>query len=168
VNVAPDRISATGPERGDREESWSVSYQLAVPERTSLSLQSTNGGISIAHVDGRIAFTTVNGGVKLTGVAGDVKGRTSNGGVTVDLDGTTWQGEGLDVETHNGGVNLAMPEHYSAHLQTGTANGGMHLDILTAEQQPSRREHNIDTQIGAGGPLIRVRTTNGGIRVTKK
>jgi hypothetical protein len=169
VNVAADKISATGPNHGDREEGWSVSYRLSVPERTSLSLQSTNGGISIAHVDGQIDFKTVNGGVKLTALGGEVKGRTSNGGVDVDLEGTTWQGEGLDVETHNGGVKLAMPENFSAHLQTGTVNGGMHLDIpLAVQPQTDRRERNIDTQIGAGGPLIRVHTTNGGIRVTRK
>ncbi len=168
VTAAADRISATGPDRADEREGWSVSYRLAVPERTSLSLESTNGGISIANVDGQIGFTTVNGGVKLSSLGGQVKGRTSNGGVSIDFDGPTWQGEGLDVETHNGGVRLTMPDNYSAHLQAGTVNGGMHLDILTAEQQPSRREHNVDTQIGAGGPLIRVRTTNGGIRVTRK
>ncbi len=168
VSVGADMISATGPDRGDGRESWSVSYRLAVPERTSLSLRLTNGGISIANVDGQIGFTTVNGGVKLSSVSGDVKGRTSNGGVTIDLDGTAWQGEGLDVETQNGGVRLTMPDNYSAHLQTGTVNGGMHLEIPALDQQQARREHNVDTQLGAGGPLIRVRTTNGGIRVTKK
>ncbi len=169
VTVAADKVSATGPDRLDGQEGWSVSYRLAVPERSSLSLQSTNGGISIANVDGQIGFTTVNGGVKLSSLSGEVKGRTSNGGIAVDLEGTTWHGEGLDVETNNGGVKLTMPDNYSAHLQTGTVNGGMHLDIpMTGQQTSGRPEHNIDTQLGAGGPLIRVRTTNGGIRLTRK
>ena len=168
VSVGADRVSATGPDRLNDHEGWSVSYRLAVPERTSLSLQSTNGGIGIARVDGRIEFTTVNGGVKLSSLSGEVKGRTSNGGISVDLDGTTWQGEGLDVETNNGGVKLTMPGNYSAHLQTGTVNGGMRLDIPAAAQEDARRQHSVDTQLGAGGPLIRVRTTNGGIRLTRK
>ncbi len=32
-------------------------------------------------------------------VEGNVRGRTTNGGVDVELDGPSWQGEGLDVET---------------------------------------------------------------------
>ena len=97
----------------DRRESWSVSYRLAVPSQMSLDLRTVNGGIAIENVDGRLEFTTVNGGVKLTDVSGSVRGRTSNGGVDVDLEGATWQGEGLDVETSNGGIRLRVPEHTS-------------------------------------------------------
>jgi hypothetical protein len=168
VTAAADRISATGPARADEDESWSVSYRLAVPERTSLALESTNGGISIANVDGQIGFKTINGGVKLSALSGEVKGRTNNGGVSIDFDGPSWQGEGLDVETHNGGVKLTMPDNYSAHLQTGTVNGGLQLGIPMETQPDGRRQRSVDTQLGAGGALIRVHTTNGGIRLTRK
>ena len=41
----------------------------------------------------------------------------------IDLDGTAWIGEGLDIETSNGGVKLALPENYSARLEARTENG---------------------------------------------
>jgi hypothetical protein len=164
--AASDRISADGPQGLERRESWSVSYRLAVPTRTSLDLKTTNGGIAIDNVDGRIEFTTVNGGVKLAGVSGEVRGRTNNGGVDVDLDGATWQGEGLDVETSNGGVKLRIPEQYSARLDAGTINGGISVDFPVTIQ--GRIDREITTNLGAGGPLIRVRTHNGGVKVTKK
>ncbi|MCA1648935.1 MAG: hypothetical protein LC753_01235, partial [Acidobacteria bacterium] len=66
VTAAADRVSANGPDGLRRAEGWSVSYRLAVPTRSALDLRSTNGGISIHDVDGRIDFKTVNGGVKLT------------------------------------------------------------------------------------------------------
>ena len=132
----------------------------------SLQLKTVNGGISIQGVDGRLEFTTVNGGVKLSGVSGDVHGRTSNGGVDVDLDGATWQGEGLDVETSNGGVRLRIPEQYSARLDAGTVNGGINVDFPITMQ--GRIDREIATNLGAGGPTIRVRTHNGGVKVTKK
>jgi DUF4097 and DUF4098 domain-containing protein YvlB len=117
-------------------------------------------------VDGRIEFTTVNGGVKLSGVSGEVRGRTSNGGVDVDLDGATWMGEGLDVQTSNGGVKLRIPEQYSARLEAGTVNGGISIDFPITLQ--GRIDREIVTNLGGGGPLIRVRTNNGGVKVTKK
>jgi hypothetical protein len=165
VDAASDKVSSDGP-RTDRRESWSVSYRLAVPSQMSLDLKTVNGGISIENVDGRLEFTTVNGGVKLTDVSGAVRGRTSNGGVEVDLDGATWQGEGLDVETSNGGIRLRVPEQYSARLEAGTVNGGINVDLPITLQ--GRIDREIATNLGGGGPLLRLRTHNGGVRVTKK
>ena len=166
VTAAPDRVSASGPSGLERREGWSVSYRLAVPTIASLSLRTTNGGISIHDVDGEIEFRTVNGGVKLSNLAGNVKGRTSNGGVDVDLDGPGWRGEGLDVETNNGGVHLRVPELYSAHLETGTVNGGLKIDFPVRVQ--GRMDRQVVADLGAGGAPIRVRTHNGGVKVSKK
>jgi hypothetical protein len=166
VNAAADRVYADGPSGLERRENWSVSYRLAVPSVSSLSLKSTNGGISIHDVDGQIEFRTVNGGVKLSNLSGDVKGRTTNGGVDVDLDGPSWKGEGLDVETNNGGVMLRVPEQYSAHLETSTVNGGFNIDFPVMVRGRLDRELNVD--LGSGGAPIRVRTHNGGVKIAKK
>jgi hypothetical protein len=166
IEATPSRIGADGPTGLDRREGWSVSYRLSVPNMSSLSLQTVNGGITIRDVEGQIDFKTVNGGVKLAGLAGNVKGRTSNGGVDVDLDGVSWRGEGLDVETSNGGVKLVIPEQYSAHLESGTINGGVNVDFPVTVR--GRMDREIVADIGGGGPPIRVRTHNGGIKIMKK
>ena len=166
ISARADNVSAAGPSGLGRREGWSVSYRLSVPSISSLSLKTTNGGIAIRDVDGEIAFKTVNGGVKLTNLAGDVKGRTSNGGVDIDLDGAGWRGQGLDVETSNGGVHLRIPEQYSARLETGTVNGGFNIDFPVTVQ--GRIDRQINANLGAGGPLIRVQTHNGGVKISKK
>lgn len=166
VNRDAARLEADGPDRLGRREGWHVSYRLAVPNQSGLALKTTNGGVSISDVDGRIDFRTTNGGVKLAGLAGQVTGRTTNGGITVDLDGATWRGEGLDVETTNGGVRLAIPEQYSARLETGTVNGGIHVDFPVTVQ--GRIQRDVQADLGAGGPPIRVRTSNGGVRIVRK
>jgi hypothetical protein len=166
VVATAERISAEGPRGLGEREGWHVSYRLAVPTATPLSLRTTNGGLSLDSLDSRVEFTTVNGGVKLSRMAGDVEGRTTNGGVDVDLDGSTWQGTGLDVQTTNGGVRLRMPEGYSAHLETGTVNGGVNIDYPMNVQ--GRIGRSFSTDIGGGGPTLRVRTSNGGVRITRK
>jgi hypothetical protein len=168
VRVQPvgDRLEAEGPTGLGRRESWSVSYELTVPMQMSLALKTVNGGISIKDVEGRLEFGTTNGGVRLTNVAGDVRGRTTNGGVDIDLDGPAWRGEGLDVQTSNGGVRLAIPDGYSAQLEAGTVNGGLNSDFpLTVKGRINR---DIEATLGAGGAPIRVRTSNGGVRITRK
>lgn len=167
IDAAIDRVTADGPRDLQRNEGWSVSYRLAVPRAQSLSIRTSNGGIRIRDVDSKVEFRTTNGGVKLIGLAGDVRGRTSNGGIDVDLVGTAWIGEGLDVETSNGGVRLSVPENYSAKLEARTENGGLSVDVPGVER-PDRRDRDIAVQLGAGGAPIRVRTSNGGVRVTRK
>lgn len=166
VVATADRVSADGPGGLGRREGWHVSYRLEVPTGTPLSLRTTNGGIGIDNVNSRVEFRTVNGGVKLSRMGGDVEGRTSNGGVDVNLDGAAWQGVGLDVQTTNGGVKLSIPEGYSAHLDTGTVNGSVRVDFPITVQGMLGR--SLSTDLGGGGATLRVRTSNGGVKITKK
>ena len=158
-------ISATGPDTRDRDW-WTVSYRLTVPARTDLDLRSHNGGITLTGVRGRTEFTTMNGGVKITDAGGSVRGRTTNGGVKVALSGSSWDGDGLDVTTTNGGVVLEVPSDFNAHLETGTVNGGVQMDFPVRVQ--GRLGRDLSTDLGSGGPTIRAKTTNGGVTVRRR
>lgn len=156
------------------ESSWSVSYEIRVPNSTNLKLNAHNGGISIASVEGSLEFETTNGGVSLVDVAGDVRGRTTNGGVNVALSGNSWRGNGLDVTTTNGGVHLLMPQTYAANIETGTTNGGFKSDIpaLNVSQEDHKgdswrsRAKRLNLALNGGGAPIRVMTTNGGVKIS--
>lgn len=153
-------------ENSNEDKNWSVSYEILVPRNTNLKLLAHNGGIGISGVEGNLEFETTNGGISIKDVAGNVKGRTKNGGVNAKLNGKSWKGTGLDLETTNGGVNLTMPENYAARLQTATVNGGFSSDLeLTVKLKDFRRGVNINTDINGGGAPIRVVTTNGGVRI---
>jgi len=166
IVATADRVTAEGPRNLGRREGWHVSYRLDVPTQTPLALRTTNGGIAIDNVNSRVEFKTVNGGVKLSRMGGDVQGRTTNGGINVDLDGATWQGNGLDVQTSNGGVHLLIPPQYSAHLETGTVNGSLKVDFpVTVQGQIGR---SLSTDLGSGGPTLRVSTSNGGVKISRK
>ncbi len=165
VDIAAGRVSASGPSAPDKS-GWSVSYEIFVPQNTDLNVTAFNGGITLSDVRGRIQFETRNGGVHLQRVSGDVTGMTTNGGVNIELAGNSWDGRQLEVSTRNGGVNLAMPERYSAHIQTETVNGGIRSDFpVTVSGQ--LRPKNLDFNLGSGGPLIHVSTTNGGVNLRR-
>jgi hypothetical protein len=157
-------VRVEGPPQS-RGRHWWASFDLAVPARSDLDLNTMNGGITIEGVDGTIAFETMNGGISLEGVSGDVRGRTTNGGVSVRLTGRTWDGEGLDVSTTNGGVTLTIPEDFSARVETGTVNGQLRVDFPVTLQ--GRLERRLALDLGGGGRLVRVMTTNGGVRLQR-
>jgi len=168
VNAAGNSVTAEGPERTDgrRGRGWSVSYRIWAPRQTALDLIAHNGGVAIHGMQGEARFTTTNGGVTLDEVAGRIVGRTANGGVNVRLSGPRWEGAGLDVETTNGGVTLTLPRDYSAALEVSTVNGGLRSDIPVT--LPEGRRRDIRTTLGSGGPLIKVRTVNGGVRLAAR
>ena len=103
--------------------------------------------------------------MSLNRLAGDVEGKTMNGGVTVELAGDRWDGTKLDARTTNGGVTVNMPERYSAHFETATANGNLRVDFpMTVRGEIGKK---LATDIGSGGPTIHVETMNGGVNVKK-
>src|SRR5215218_3439243 len=133
IETTGAKIYATGPE-ALKDHLWVVSYEVFVPRHVDLSLETHNGGISIADVNGKIDFSALNGGVVLKRVGGAVRGSTTNGGLMVELNGDRWDGESMEVSTTNGGVIMSVPENYSANLQTGTVNGGISVDFPVTVQ----------------------------------
>lgn len=139
---------------------------LAAPTSALTVDGRQNGGIRVSDVRGTMTLSTENGGIKLDGTGGDVGGETVNGGLDVKLDGDRWQGPGLDLTTRNGGVRMSLPPTYAARLETGTVNGHVSIDFpLTVQGQIGRR---ISSELNGGGSPVRVMTTNGGVRITRR
>lgn len=159
------RIRALGPPFILRSAEWNVEYEIFVPRQSNLSLQTSNGGISIADTRGQINFKSTNGGVVLRGLGGNVRGHVVNGGLIVSLHGDRWVGEGMDVTTNNGGVILYLPEDYSAHLVTGTTNGPLELKIPVLAQRYGENEKMLSVDLGRGGATVRVISNNGNVVV---
>jgi hypothetical protein len=165
VSTSGGTIRASGPETEGRR-SWAVSYEIFVPRRMDLSIETHNGPISVAGVSGEMELEALNGPMNLRDVGGDVRARTTNGPLNVQLAGSRWSGDGLDAQTVNGPVNLIVPDGYSAELETGTVHGPMRIDIpVTVRGQVSK---HIRTRLGSGGAPIRVMTTNGPVTVRSR
>lgn len=164
IETSGAKIYASGPE-SRKDYHWNVSFEVFVPRRADLSVETQNGGIAIADVNGRLDFSAVNGGVVLKRVGGAVHGSTTNGGLVIELSGDRWDGESLDVSTTNGGVMMSVPENYSAHLETGTVNGSVSVDFPVNVQ--GRLTKQVAFDLGSGGPTIKAMTTNGGVHLKR-
>lgn len=161
-------VHAEGPETRDRQ-SWSVSFVVEVPAGTNLRLTTHNGPISIDGMRSTIEMRADNGPISVRRASGgDIRGRASNGPVSVDLDGSRWEGRGLDLETTNGPVALSIPENYSAALETGTVNGPMSVDFPMTVTIQGRVHRRINTTLGSGGAPVRVVTTNGPVSIRRR
>jgi hypothetical protein len=165
IDTSGGRVRADGPDT-NRDENWSVSFEINVPRTAMLTLNTNNGGIAIEEFRGVAKFHARNGGLTLNNVGGDLRGETTNGGVTVDVTGDHWDGAGLDVETRNGGIRMTLPRGFSAQLETGTTHGGISVDFPVTVQGTFRS--HLETTLGSGGPKLRAVTTNGGVTIRQR
>jgi hypothetical protein len=171
IRVSTDgTIRATGPSATGRNTGWSVGYEILVPARTNLEVETQNGPISVERVTGTINLRALNGPITLRELAGDVTARATNGPINVTLTGRRWSGEGLDAETVNGPVNVRMPEGYSAHVVSGTVHGPINVPRAIRPERRGRGNNwspggTIDANLNGGGPTIRAVTTNGPVSI---
>ena len=162
IELTPGGGRAFGPEG----EEWTIVYHVYVPRQRNLEATANNGPLSARGVTGRIRLETRNGPIHLAEVGGDVYARAQNGPIGVKLGGTTWQGEGLDAETRNGPISISIPAGYSAVLETGTEHGPFETDVpLQVTLGPGESTRRFRTELGGGGPLVRVVTTNGPVSI---
>jgi len=168
--VEPDVVGSSlgvdGTAMGHREH-WPAMLVVYVPRQYALDLAAHNGPLAVREVSGRMDLYTQNGPLMLRGVSGDVTARTQNGPLSIVLEGTRWEGEGLDAETRNSSLTLRIPEGYSATLEAGTTNGPQSIGFpitvtLGGETDQGRgRGARYRATLGNGGPPIRAITTNG-------
>jgi hypothetical protein len=165
IELTPGGGRAIGPEG----EEWTVVYHVYVPRRRNLEATANNGPLSARGVSGRIRLETRNGPIHLADVGGEVTARAQNGPIGVKLSGSTWEGVGLDAETRNGPISLSIPEGYAAVLETGTVNGPFETEIpLQVRIEPGQEGRRFRAELGGGGPLVRVVTTNGPVSIRSR
>jgi beta-lactamase regulating signal transducer with metallopeptidase domain len=151
-------LESEGP-GGNRSNFWSVVYEVTLPVGRTVTAHTELSQISLTDFEGTADVSSVNGPVEVFGAAGDIRGHTQNGPIIVGLDGTRWNGAGLDLRSQNGPIYLTIPEGYSAHLVTGTNNGP--LDLRYPLMLKRMNGKAIDADIGGGGATVRVTTVNG-------
>jgi DUF4097 and DUF4098 domain-containing protein YvlB len=164
-DVSPSRVrlESTRSGVGLHLVSIRVDYTVRVPRWAAVTLVSTNGALQVTGLAGPFEARTTNGAVEARSLTGGAMIETTNGDVTLDI--ARLADRGIMCETTNGSVEITVPRDLKARLAASVTNGDIDvsgLDVTTSEK--SRRR--LEGSIGGGGALIRVETTNGGVRVS--
>jgi len=165
IQTANNRVRADTPHNWHGQNSEAVNFHVLVPRHYSVKLDGVNGGISVTDLEGTMNLHTENGGISLKNCAGDVRGRTTNGSIAITAGGESWRGGGVDAETTNGSASITLPSDYSAHLEAGVVNGSIHFDFPLTMNHFNSKE--ISTDIGKGGPTLRLHTVNGSVSIRR-
>lgn len=149
---------------GDNVSS-SVSYTIHVPQKCDIEATSTNGGIYINSVQGKIRLRTTNGKINAESLKGLVSARTTNGSVKIEIDEVRVDEE-MEFMTTNGSITLNVPDNINCDIRAKTTNGSIRTDF-PLEVQGKYGSKRLSGKINNGGPLIFIETTNGSIKLNE-
>lgn len=139
-----------------------VRYDVKVPRTMNVDLETVNGRIRLAEVNGNHVLETTNGRIEVARCAGSLEASTTNGGIQAELTSVT-KNQPLRFETTNGRIEVTLPANMAADVDAGTTNGSIHTDLPVSTTRISR--NSLRGTINGGGTPIRLRTTNGGIEI---
>jgi len=150
----------------------------------SVNAETSNGRVELVNITGDVVAHTSNGRIQTEGVVGSLDATTSNGGIHGEVSRGS---RDVRAETSNGPIELTLPADFDAEVHAHTSNNGITLHMpsainahvtahtsnssITSEfevrTQGALSKHDLDGVIGAGGPLLDLSTSNGGIRLLR-
>jgi len=164
VNAKPASVAVVTRYPQDEGVEVVVEYTVHVPHGAHVEhLGTVNGTLRIAGVEEIGDLHSVNGSIEVYEGGGAVHARTTNGNLHLELSHIC-PVNGANAETTNGSILLAIPADTQADLEARSMNGNFFSELPLA-MQSTQRPREMRGTLGHGGPPIKLRTVNGGIRV---
>lgn len=125
-----------------------------------IEVATTNAKVCCGSTCGRLVARSSNGKIELDEHSGSVNASTSNGLIRVSMEEVGKAG--VQLATSNGRILLVLPEDVDADVDIRVDNGVIRNDrVLCKATRASNGQ--VRGQLGAGGALIKLRTSNGSI-----
>jgi len=157
-----DVVNATGDLDVD---TGSGSLSVSGATGTRVILDSGSGGVELRDITAdRVSIDVGSGSIHSGPIAtDDLIVDTGSGSVRLEL---TRVPRRTTIESGSGGVTLTLPTGANAELDIDTGSGSITSDFPVTMDQIRRRE--LRGKIGNGGPLIRIETGSGSVRILKR
>jgi len=127
-----------------------------------LNLSADNAKVCCKHTCGRLSARSSNGSVELKDHSGAIDATTSNGSIRASL--SRLADEGVKLATSNGRIVIDLPEQIDAEMDVRVDNGIIRND-RSDEPDISQTAGRVRGKLGRGGPLIKLRTSNGTVSI---
>lgn len=146
-------------------------------------LSTSGGSIQVDRASqGPLKVSTSGGSLRLIGISSPLEARTAGGSIRIESDGapivantsggsvdvvlTTVPTGPLDLRTSAGGVSLELPASSAVLLDAATSAGNVRSDFPVGVTDSDHRS-SLKGPINGGGPVVKLRTSGGNIRVRK-
>lgn len=152
-----------------------------------LEVRTSNGSIEGDEVTGDAVLRTSNGAIRLTQTRGSLDAATSNGSInarfarvtpqkgfrcetsngSIDLGFEALEGNEVRANTSNSSITVRLPRTAKAQIRAHTSHGSVTSDFDVTVRSGTVGKDHLEGQIGEGGPLVQLTTSNGSIRILR-
>lgn len=158
-----------------------VAIVARVPRRAKLDLSTVNDGeIIVRDIVGDLQLENVNGPITATNINGTVIAESVNAPIAVGLTAVA-PGGATSVSSLNGDISLTLPANVKTELHLDSGRGEIvsdfELDVKPSKPLIERNERRggvsvkmenvVVATVNGGGPVIRIKTYNGDIKLSK-
>ena len=126
----------------------------------NIEVATSNAKVCCSCTCGRLVARSSNGKIEVEEHSGSIDASTSNGLIRASLDAVGKHG--VSLATSNGRIVLELPDELDADIDIRVDNGLIRNDrkLCLAKRETNGR---LSGQLGSGGALIKLRTSNGSI-----
>lgn len=133
----------------------------------SIRLKTGDGAIEVLSCEGALNADTGDGAIKARGVFNTLNLTTGDGSIEAEVQAGSKMANPWDIHTGDGHITLRLPQEFSAELDIHTGDGRVDVELpVTASKMRSGQD--VRGRLGAGGPMLRVRTGDGPIRLARQ
>lgn len=136
-----------------------------------LMVRSGDGSIRLERVEGKLDVETDDGSITLEAKPTTLRARTTDGAIRLEVQPDTEVAEDWDLQTADGSVVLTLPAEFNAVIDAETRDGVVRANHPSLRQESregedrEERRRTLRATLGAGGHTVRVRTSDGTIRI---
>jgi DUF4097 and DUF4098 domain-containing protein YvlB len=167
-------ITSESPKRARHGINFRVQFQITVPQRYNLDVETQGGDIAVeAPLEGEARLTTAGGDVRVSGLTGAGRIETAGGSITLGIIGND-----VVARTAGGSIRVsdvkgdALLETSGGEIVTGTVGGALKAETAGGDVvvggalgQVLARTAGGQIQIGPTGSSVRAETAGGSIRL---
>lgn len=137
-----------------------VCYRIKLPRRSNVSLDTEIGKIAVSGLEGTVKAESEIGSVNISKITGELEVESQIGEINIErIIGP------VKARTEIGKISLGVDPQVSADLDVSTDLGWIDLDHTLGVEGKLSKKH-IRGRIGAGGPLIEIKTEIGKVNIT--
>ncbi len=128
--------------------------------------KTSGGSIKVASCSGGADVQSSGGSIRLESVGGNVNAKTSGGTIRATM--TTQPQDTCSLRTSGGGITLTLIPDIAVDVEAETSGGRVSTDFAVESAIQGKVPRNrLKGSINGGGPLLKLRTSGGSIRLQK-
>lgn len=130
----------------------------------AVELETSGGNITAGRVAGSARLSTSGGNIRIDSATSALRAHTSGGSIRATIVGPLT--EDCSLETSGGSVRVAVDKTAAFRLDAVTSGGDVDVEgVPLTLEKVTRSRGRLAGNVNGGGPLLRVRSSGGGVSV---